>query len=218
MINNGILVSSLTSLLHGATISLCIASLALAIGVFGGMVLACMQLYGNAVIRLIAHAYVTIIRGTPMLVQIATLFFVMPLFGVMIPAFWSAVIAIGLNSAAYMSQIIRAGIQAVGQGQIEAAQTLGFTWYQAMKFIVLPQAVRTVFPALGNECVTLIKDSSLASVIGVAELNYQASLIMSRTYDALTAYAGVTILYLCMTSGTALLMHVLEKRMRYVKN
>lgn len=218
MINSTLLVSSFTSLAAGSLVSLQIAFVALVLGAVGGTVFALIALYGSAVAKGLVHAYVTVVRGTPMLVQIATLFFVLPLFGVMIPAFWSAVIAIGLNSAAYMSQIIRAGIQAVGNGQAEAAQTLGFTRYQTMRFIVLPQAFKTVFPALGNECVTLIKDSSLASVIGVAELNYQASLIMSRTYDALTAYAGVTLMYLCMTSLVSLVVHMLEKRMQYVKN
>jgi polar amino acid transport system permease protein len=218
MINFLILKDSFGNLLQGAALSLQIMFFALTIGIIGGTLLSLMLLYGNRVLRILAHTYVTIFRGTPMLVQLVTLFFVFPSIGIIIPAFWSAVIAIGMNSIAYVSQIMRAGIQAVGRGQVEAAQTLGFSHNQIIRFIVLPQALRTIFPSLGNECITLIKDSSLASVIGVAELSHQGSIIMSRTYDALTAYAGVACIYLIMTSCVSLLLHIIERKMHYVKN
>src|SRR3990172_6952280 len=114
MMNFALLKDSLGNLLHGATVSLEITLLALTIGIIGGTLLSLMLLYGNRFIRIIAHAYVTIFRGTPMLVQLMALFFVLPYAGIVLPAFWSAVIAIGMNSIAYVSQIIRAGIQAVG--------------------------------------------------------------------------------------------------------
>lgn len=205
-------------LMHGALLSLEIALIAVLIGIVGGTLLALLLLYGNALIRALANSYVTIIRGTPMLVQMVALFFILPYAGIFIPAFWCAVLAIGLNSVAYISQTVRAGIQAVGRGQIEAAQTLGFSRGQIIKLIVLPQALQTVLPALGNECITLIKDSSLASVIGVAELSHQGSLIMSKTYDALFSYAAVAAVYLLMTSCASALLHILERKMRYVKN
>lgn len=216
--NFALLQNSFGELLRGAAVSLEIALFTLTIGIIGGTLLALMLLYGNRFIRIIAHTYVTVFRGTPMLVQLMAIFFVLPYAGIVLSAFWSAVIAIGMNSIAYISQVIRAGIQAVGQGQIEAAYTLGFSDRQIIKLIVLPQAFTTVLPALGNECIVLIKDSSLASVIGVSELNYQGSIIMSRTYDALTAYAGVALIYLVMTSGATLLLHTLERKMNYAKN
>jgi His/Glu/Gln/Arg/opine family amino acid ABC transporter permease subunit len=218
MLNISLFKTSLAALLQGATLSIEIAFCALVIGTIGGTLLSLMLLYGNKVVRVIAHAYVTLIRGTPMLVQIMALFFILPYFGIMLPAFISAVVAIGMNSIAYISQTIRAGIQAVGRGQIEAAQALGFSHYQITRLIVLPQAFRTVLPSLGNECITLIKDSSLASVIGVAELTHQGSIIMNRTYDAVTAYAGVALIYLLITSAASLLVHLLERKMHYVKN
>lgn len=218
MINFLTLQTSLPSLLLGATNSLKIALCSLIIGITGGTVLALILLYGNRSAKILGNIYITIIRGTPMLVQLITLYYVLPSFGMMISAVWAAILAIGLNSMAYISQIIQAGIQAVGRGQIEAAQTLGFTRMQAVRFIVLPQAFRTVFPALGNECITLIKDSSLASVIGVAELTHQGSIIMSRTYDALTIYAGVALIYLIMTSVASLGLYFLERKLQYVKN
>lgn len=215
MINYSLLYESLPALLHGAALSLGIAFLGLAIGTVGGVFLALCLLYGNQVIRIIANAYVTIVRGTPMLVQVLALFYIVPHVGITLSAFWTAVLAIGLNSIAYLSQIIRAGIEAIGKGQIEAAQTLGFTRWQNVRLILLPQAIRIVFPALGNECVTLIKDSSLASVIGVSELTHQGSLIMSRTYDAVTIYAGIGLIYLCITSCLSLLLYVIEKRFNH---
>jgi len=218
MINFLTLQASFGSLLLGAAASLKIAILALIIGVTGGTLLALILLYGNRLVKIFGNIYITIVRGTPMLVQLITLYYVLPSFGIMISAVGAAILAIGLNSMAYISQIIQSGIQAVGRGQIEAAQTLGFTRMQAVRFIILPQAFRTVFPALGNECITLIKDSSLASVIGVAELTHQGSIIMSRTYDALTIYAGVALIYLIMTSVASLGLYFLERKLQYVKN
>ncbi len=206
-------------LLSGALVALEIAAMALVIGVVGGTLLALVQLYGNTLLRIIGHIYITIIRGTPMLVQIYALSFaVFPALGIAMSAFWIAVLAIGLNSIAYVSQMVRAGIQAVGNGQIEAAQTLGFSPSQIIRLIILPQAFRAIFPSLSNECVMLIKDSSLASVIGVAELTHQGYFIMSITFDALTVYAGVALIYLVMTSAVSLLLHFAEQRLMYVKN
>ncbi len=218
MINLLLLKQSFFALLSGAVVALEIAALALIIGIIGGTLLALMLLYGNRLVRIIGHIYITIIRGTPMLIQMITLFFIFPLIGITFSPFWSAVVAIGLNSIAYVSQIVRGGIQAVGIGQTEAAKTLGFSPLQIIKLIVLPQAFRAIFPALGNECVMLIKDSSLASVIGVAELTHQGEMITSITYDALTVYAGVALMYLVMTSIVSVLLHIVEQRLVYVKN
>ncbi|HRN78284.1 MAG TPA: amino acid ABC transporter permease [Candidatus Dependentiae bacterium] len=217
MINIIVLKHTLFNLLYGATISIQITLFALIIGIMGGTLLALLLSYGNTFIRTLGHIYITIVRGTPMLVQIIALFYVLPSMGIMLSAFWSATITIGCNSIAYVSQIMRTGIQAVGHGQLEAAQTLGFSTYQIIRYIVLPQAFRTIFPALGNECITLIKDSSLASVIGVAELTHQGSIIMSKTYDALTTYAGVGLIYLCITSIISLFLHIMEQRLHYAK-
>lgn len=218
MINFSSLHNSLWPLFRGATVSLQITALALIIGMIGGTFLALVFLYGNKFARTLGHIYVTIVRGTPMLVQVVTLYYILPSFGIMLSAFWAAVIAIGFNSIAYVSQIVRAGIQAVGRGQIEAARTLGFSHRQIIRYIILPQAFRAIFPALGNEWVTLIKDSSLASVIGVSELTHQGAIIMSRTYDAVTTYAGVALIYLIMTSLFTVIIYVLERKLAYAKN
>jgi polar amino acid transport system permease protein len=206
------------SLMCGASLSAQIALCAVVLGFIGGTLLALALLYGNWVLKIIAHAYIVVIRGTPMLVQMVALFFILPCIGIVLPDFWSAVLAIGFNSAAYISEIVRAGVQSVGIGQQEAAQTLGFSPWQTVRYIVLPQALNNVLPALGNEVITLIKDSSLASVIGVSELTHQGSFMMSRTYDALTTYAAVGLIYLIMTSVATIALHALERKISYVKH
>ena len=218
MFNVMLFKNSFGQLAHGALVSLEVTLCALVIGLIGGTLLAIVCVYGNNLMRAFSHLYLTFFRGTPMLVQLMAIFFILPSCGIVISAFWSAVIAIGLNSIAYVSQIIRTGIQAVSKGQQEAAQTLGFSSWQITRLIVLPQAFRTVLPTLGNELITLIKDSSLASVIGVAELTHEGSIIMNRTYDALTAYAGVALVYLVMTSVAALIVHAIEKRVSYAQH
>lgn len=200
-------------LLKGLVVTLQIAALASLIGILLGITLALMQTSHNRILRSIVNIYVIIIRGTPMLIQILCAYFLLPQMGINIPAFWTAIIAIGLNSAAYISQVVRSGIAAVGVGQIEAAQVLGFSTHDTIRYIVLPQALRTALPALGNEFVTLIKDSALASLIGVAELTKQANFIKSTTFDAITVYFAVAILYLMLTSMVSFLVTRLERRM-----
>lgn len=200
-------------LLNGLIVTLQIAALASLIGLLLGITLALMQTSHNRILRSIVNVYVIIIRGTPMLIQILCAYFLLPQMGIDIPAFWTAIIAIGLNSAAYISQVVRSGITAVGRGQIEAAKVLGFSTHDTIRYIVLPQALRTALPALGNEFVTLIKDSALASLIGVAELTKQANFIKSTTFDAITVYFAVAILYLMLTSTVSFLIAHLERRM-----
>ena len=213
MIDIALLQRSLPFLLRGAVISLQIAALACCIGFALGTMLGVLQAKRTRFLRYIIAFYTTIIRGTPMLIQIAFAYFVLPEFGVNLSAFWIAVVAIGLNSSAYVSQIIRSGIASVSKGQIEAAKVLGLNNWQITRYIVLPQAISMVLPALGNEFITLVKDSSLASTIGVMELTKEAALIKSRTYDALTTYVAVTLCYLLMTMTLSFLLTKLEKRM-----
>ncbi len=202
-------------LMRGLLVTLQIAGLGCCIGLILGTVLALMQTSRNKLARFFVTCYVVIIRGTPMLIQIFCAYFLLPQIGVHIPALWTAIIAIGLNSAAYISQIIKSGISSVATGQIEAAKVLGFSTSDTIRYIVLPQAIRTTLPALGNEFVTLIKDSALASLIGVEELSKQASYIKSVTFDAITVYFAIAILYLICTSTVSFFVAQLEKRMHY---
>ena len=170
MINFELLLQYYPLLLAGIATSLHIAFTSCGIGAVIGTGLGIILAGKNKSAKLLAQAYVSIIRGTPMLVQVTGTYYVLRTLGIPIPALWSAIISIGLNSAAYLSQTILSGITSVSKGQIEAAKTLGFSPTQTIRYIIFPQAIRTVLPNLESEIVTLIKDSSLASTIGVYEI------------------------------------------------
>lgn len=219
MINLQLIINSLPQLLKGMVVSLEITAAALLIGFTLGTLLGIAQLSKNYALTVSVSIWVTIIRGTPMLIQIVFLYYVLSVTGLSLSPFFAAVVAIGINSSAYVSQIIKAGILAVPYGQIEAARTLGISKRNMLSYVILPQALRVALPALGNESITLVKDSSLASLIGVMELYKQGQTVISQTYDALSVYCIVGILYLIMTTTLSLLVSVLEKRLnRHVKH
>ncbi len=212
MIDIQLIIDSLPLLLQGVLVTLKIAGISCCVGLSLGTLLALIQTSNIKLLRVLVTLYVTIIRGTPMLIQILCAFYVLPQFGMSISATWTAIVAISLNSAAYISQIIKAGIASIDIGQVEAGRVLGLTPLQISRYIVLPQAFRVMLPALGNEFITLVKDSSLASIIGVEELSKQGRLITSRTYDAITVFFAVAILYLLITSTISLIISKLEQR------
>lgn len=218
MIDTTLLIESLPVLLRGAFVTLKLASLSCLIGVILGSIIGLAYSVPYTIVRWIAMFYVTIIRGTPMLIQLYIVTYLLPEIGIQLPYFWAAVVAIGLNSAAYVSQIIRLGIASVSVGQLEAATTLGFSSWQRLYYIVVPQAFKTILPALGNELVTLIKDSSLASVIGVTELTKTGANLRGVTLDVVTIFTAVGILYLTLTSLISLGVHYLEQRMLDASN
>lgn len=185
------------------------------LGIFLGIVAGIILSAPSSMFRWFVTTYVTIIRGTPMLIQVAATYYLLRGAGYPITAFWSAILSIGLNSGAYMSQIVFAGIKSVPKGQVEAAKVLGFSDGQIMWYIVLPQAIRTVVPAFGNELITLIKDSSLASTIGVYELTKQGEIVITQTFDAPTVYVALGIMYLIITSLVSLLVSSLDKKLHH---
>ncbi len=214
MIDSALIVASLPALLKGAALTLQIACVAATLGLLLGTGIALAEQSKVAVIRFFARSYITFFRGTPMLLQILFVFYVLPEFGVCISPFWSVTLAMGLNSGAYISQVVRSGINAVSKGQVEAAYALGLSPFKTLRFIVLPQAFQVALPALGNEVVTLIKDSSLASVIGVMELSKEASIIRSRTYDPFSILLASACIYLILTGVTSFFVKKLEKKER----
>jgi len=215
MIDFNLILLYLPNLLSGAWITLQIAAIGCTIGIFFGTILGVIHAGKNKLLRWCVTVYVTAFRGTPMLIQIAAAVLLLPQLGIYISDFWAATLAIGFNSSAYISQIIRSGIDFVGTGQIEAAKVLGMSSIQVTRYIVLPQAIRVVLPAIGNELITLIKESSLASTVGVMELSKQANYIKNRTFDALTIYFAVAVFYLILTTLLSFGVHLLEKKMRY---
>ena len=209
------IITSLPQLAQGAIISLEITAIALcisfAIGTIFGIMLYCRE-PGSWLIK----CYVGLLRGTPMLVQIAFFYYVLSMLGIGLSAFFCATIAIGINSSAYVTEIIRSGAAAVDRGQIEASHTLGIPQRDITMSIILPQALQTVLPSLGNEIITLVKDSSLASVIGVMELFNQGRSIISTTYDALSLYIAMAFVYLIITMTLSYILDQIEKRLQQI--
>ena len=214
MINTKLFLESLPLLVDGAKISLVIAFGSLCLGLLGGTILAIAQRSSIKLIRFLASSYINLVRGTPMLIQIWLMLSIFSYFGL-----WNllavAIFAIGLNSAAYMSQTIKGGIDAVGKGQLEAAGVLGFSDFQKWRLIILPQAFRAIISPLSNEIITLIKDSSLASVIGVTELLKAGKNIISITYDPFTIYLGIGLLYLLLTGMVAFIFSLIERKIKH---
>ncbi len=209
-----IIKEALPFLLRGTLVTLHIAALSSIFGFVGGTILGFIHSSHNTLLRMIATAYVTFFRGTPMLIQIPFFYYLLPSLGIELSLFATAVIAIGLNSTAYISQIVRSGIASVSKGQREAAQVVGLTHWQTVRYIVFPQAIRIVLPALLNEFITLIKDSSLASTIGVVELFKEGTIIISRTYAVIPIYCAIAAIYLTLTTLLSLAAAFLERKMK----
>jgi len=202
--------------LRGVWLTARLALLSLGLGLPIGLLLALMRVQSSRLIAAPAAVYVEVMRGTPLLVQILFIYFVLPYFGVYLPAFTSGVIALTLNSAAYISEIFRAGILSIDAGQMEAARSLGMTYSQAMQKIILPQTFRRVVPPLTNEAIALLKDSSLVSVIGLTELARTGQELASRYAAPLTIWPVVAVFYLLLTFPLTRVAEYLERRWRPV--
>ena len=165
-------------------------------------------------LKLIAVVYIEVIRGTPMILQILMVYAGSSIIlGMNISAFVSAAIAVSLNSAAYVAEIVRAGIEAVDKGQMEAARSLGMKKSMAMRLIIIPQAVKNILPAIGNEFVAVIKESSMASVIGVAELTFSAKVVQGATYLSLEPLMIAAVFYFVLTFSLGRLIGYFERRL-----
>ncbi len=202
--------------LTGVWLTARLALLSLALGLPIGLLFALARVQSSKILAAPAAVYVEVVRGTPLLVQILFIYFVLPSFGVNIPAFWSGIIALTLNSAAYIAEIFRAGILSIDVGQMEAARSLGMTYSQAMRRIILPQTFRRVVPPLTNEGIALLKDSSLVSVIGLTELARTGQELASRYAAPLTIWPMVAIFYLLLTFPLTRVAEYLERRWRPV--
>lgn len=208
-----LVLNSLPLLLLGAGVTLEITLLSVGFGFLIGMVVGIARLAGSKLLRLGAAVYVDFIRGTPLLVQIFIIYFALPaIFKVRVDPFVAAIIACSINSGAYVAEIFRAGIQSIDKGQMEAGRSLGMSWQQTMRYIIMPQAFKRVIPPLGNEFIAMLKDSSLVSVIGFEELTRRGQLIIAKTYGSFEIWTTVALLYLVMTLTISRLVHYLERR------
>lgn len=206
--------------LKGVPATLGVTLISILIGVLLGLVLALMKMSKNKMLTSISSVYVEVIRGTPLVVQALVLAYGLPQLlqsqGVNFKWLYlviPAIIVCGLNSAAYVAEVIRSGIQAVDKGQMEAAKSLGMTKRKAMRLIIIPQALKIVLPSFGNEFVSLIKETSVLSYVGVVEILRRGALWNAATFNTFEAYIGVALVYMLLTIPTSKLIKLLELKM-----
>ena len=209
-----ILVDSFPKLLgYGVrvTIPLTIASFALALVI--SVIVALIQYADVKGLRQICRFYIWIVRGTPLLVQLYLVFFGLPNLGVVLDALSTAILVLGLNEGAYMAETVRGALESVSRGQMEAGYCVGMNYLQIMTHVVLPQAFRTAFPALGNSMIGMLKETSMAATITVMEMFRQAQVINGRVYEPLALYSEVAVIYLIFCTVLTWLQHRGEKRL-----
>ncbi len=206
----------------GVRVTIIVSVLSVLLGFIFGTLVCFMKISKNKVINTIGTVYVEIIRGTPVLLQIAMVYYGLPLMGLHIPSITflgfsvdklvCGILALTINSSAYVSEIVRSGIQSIDKGQREAALSLGLEKPDVMRFIIMPQAIKNILPALGNEFVNLIKTSSQVSIIGLADLMYTANVIRGNSFRPFAPLVIVAVLYLVLTFSTSSLVRNVEKR------
>lgn len=211
--NFDLVVNSFPLLLVGAGVTIKITALSVALGVIIGLFVGIARISRIKILRVLSAVYVDFFRGTPLLVQIFLVYFALPaITGQRVDPFVAAIGSCGINSGAYVAEIFRAGIQSIDKGQMEAGRSLGMTWVQTMRYIIVPQAFKRVIPPLGNEFIALLKDSSLVSVIGFEELTRRGQLIIAKTYGSLEIWISVAVIYLAMTLTISRFVAYLERR------
>lgn len=206
--------------MSGIKVTIVISIMACFFGLLLGIILAFMKISSWRILRAIATAYVEIIRGTPILVQISLVFFGLPYLGIHFPSFQimgvdferlsAGILALIINSGAYECEIVRSGIQSISKGQLEGAMSLGFSKWESMVRIIIPQAIKNILPVIGNEFVTLIKESSQVSVIGMADLMYTATTIQGISFQPFPPLVIVAVYYFLLTFAVSNILRALE--------
>lgn len=205
-------------LLPGLIVTIPLTALSFALAMVIAVVVALIQFASVPILSQIARFYIWVIRGTPLLVQLFIVFYGLPHVGVLIDPFVAAVVVFSINEGAYCSETMRAALESVPKGQLEAGLCAGMTWGQTIRRIVLPQAFRTAFPTLGNSLISMIKDTSLAANITVTEMFMTTQRIVARTYEPLLLYVEVALIYLIFCTVLTKLQTSGEKRLqRYGK-
>lgn len=203
------------NLLLGALVTVEITAVALVIGCIMGLLVGIGRLNpARRMVYALCTSYVAAIRGTPLLVQLFLLFFGLPQFGIVLPAFVCGVIGLGIYSGAYISEIVRGAIQSIDKGQMEAARSVGMSYGTAMRSIILPQALVRMIPPLGNEFIALIKNSALVSLLTIHDLMHEGQKIISVSYRSLEVYLVIAIMYFILTGLTTLALRRIEQRLR----
>ena len=202
-------------LLRGALETVEVTAVSLLLGCVLGLLVGIGRLNPERrVVYGLCSAYLAVIRGTPLLVQLFILFFGLPQFGIMLPAFFCGVLGMGIYSGAYVSEIVRGAIQSVDRGQTEAARSIGLSSTQAMRAVILPQAVVRMIPPLGNEFIALIKNSALVSLLTIHDLMHEGQKIISVSYRSLEVYLAIAVIYFVLTGLTSIGLRRLEQHLR----
>ncbi|WP_343838958.1 amino acid ABC transporter permease [Salinibacillus aidingensis] len=209
-----IILEGLPTLLKGMGVTIEVTVISLILAMFIGLVLGIFSITKSKILRTISIVFVDIIRGTPLLVQILFIYFGLPsVIDISLTAFAAGVIAITVNAAAYLVEIFRAGINSIDKGQMEAGRTIGFSYSQTMRLIILPQAVRRMIPAFVNQFIVSIKDTSLLSAIGLAELTLSGQSIYAANFHAFEILFAVGVLYFVIIYSLSLFSRWLERRL-----
>ena len=211
-------VEFLPILLTGVKLTIIVTVGSLAVSTVLGLIWALMRVSGVRVLAAISRTVINIIRGIPIIVQLFYIYFVLPDFGITLSAVLAAIIGLGIAYSAYQAENFRAGIEAIDKGQIEASESLGMGWALMMRRVVLPQAVKIILPPYGNIMIMMLKDSSQASTITVAELTLKGQLIASSTFKYTSVLTMVAVLYLVMSVPLILFVGWLERRMQRARS
>jgi polar amino acid transport system permease protein len=206
------MISFLPDLLQGALTTISVSLLAYALALIGGLAFGLARLSPFLAVRAVATVYVQFIRGTPLLLQLFSIYYVLPYAGIVLSPFASGVLGLAINYSAYMAEVFRSGIQAVAAGQREAGQSLGMSRRLLMRRIILPQAFRIVIPPIGNFFVAIFKDSALVSVITMRDLMFTGELLASATFKHFEIFGMVAIIYFCISYPVAKFVEYIEAR------
>lgn len=208
-----VVVMALPLLAQGALITIGISACAIVLGIVGGLALGLVSLSGSRIGRKLVAAYVDFVRGTPLLIQIFLIFFVLPMLGLRLSEIWAGIIALAFNASGYIAEIVRGTVGSVERGQAEAARSIGLTEPKILVYVLLPQAFRPMLPALTNELITLVKNSSLLSVISVYELTRAGQAIITTYFVPLEIYVLLALFYYAMITVLARLSRLVERRL-----
>lgn len=208
-----LVIQNLDFLLKGAYYTLLITIVSMFFGLLIGLVVAVARLKGNKFVRNVARIYVSIIRGTPVLVQIFIIYYGLPDFGITLGPLNAAFISLSINISAYLSETFRGAILAVSSGQTEAAQSLGLSPWQTMWRVVLPQAARVAIPPMGNTFIGMLKETSLVSIVTVTELLRTAQLLIAQYYVAMPFFIAIAIMYWLMSLSFSAILNRIEARL-----
>lgn len=200
--------------IQGTRITLQLTAVALSLGFAIGLPAALARTYGPGWLHKLAVAYIELFRGTPLLVQLFVVYYGLPDFGITLSRFAAAYLALGLNSGAYQAEYFRGAIQAIGHGQMLGARAIGMTQLQAIRHIILPQALRLALPSWSNEAVAMIKYTAVVFLIAVPDLMTKAKILAGRYFNPIEVYTAVAVVYILLVAVVTLIMHTLERRLR----